>query len=32
MAGGEWRVRERIHPREDDLARRFRTAQAALIR
>ena len=32
MVGGAWRVRDRVHPREDDLARRFRAAQAALIR
>jgi formimidoylglutamate deiminase len=31
MVGGEWRVRGRVHPREGELARRFRTAQAALI-
>jgi formimidoylglutamate deiminase len=32
MVGGEWRVRGGAHPREEDLARRFRAAQAALIR
>jgi formimidoylglutamate deiminase len=31
MVGGEWRVRDRVHPREAELARRFRAAQAALI-
>jgi formimidoylglutamate deiminase len=31
MVGGEWRVRDRIHPREGEIARRFRAAQAALI-
>jgi formimidoylglutamate deiminase len=31
MVGGEWRVRGGIHPREAELARRFRAAQAALI-
>lgn len=31
MVGGEWRVRDRVHPREEDLARRFRAAQAELL-
>lgn len=31
MVGGEWRIRERRHAREEELARRFRTAQAALL-
>ena len=29
--GGEWRVRDRVHPRAEEFARRFRAAQAALI-
>jgi formimidoylglutamate deiminase len=31
MVGGAWRIRERRHEGEDDLARRYRAAQAALI-
>jgi formimidoylglutamate deiminase len=31
MVGGEWRVRGRAHPREDELARRFRAAQRTLV-
>ena len=31
MVGGEWRVQARRHPREDELARRFRSAQAVLL-
>lgn len=31
MVGGAWRVRDRRHPREVEAARRFRTAQAALL-
>jgi formimidoylglutamate deiminase len=31
MVGGDWRVRERRHPREGEAARRFRDAQAALL-
>jgi len=32
MAGGAWCIRARRHPREDELARRYRAAQAALLR
>jgi len=31
MVGGTWRVRAGHHPREDEAARRFRAAQAALV-
>lgn len=31
MVGGAWRIRERRHPREAELASRFRAAQAALV-
>ena len=31
MVGGAWRLRDRRHPREDELAARFRRAQAALL-
>lgn len=31
MVGGEWRIRDRRHPREQELARRFREAQGALV-
>jgi formimidoylglutamate deiminase len=31
MVGGSWRIRDRRHPREAELAVRFRAAQAALI-
>jgi formimidoylglutamate deiminase len=31
MVGGSWRVRDRRHPREEEAARRFRAAQAALL-
>jgi len=31
MVGGAWRIRQRRHDGEDDLARRFRAAQAALV-
>ena len=31
MVGGEWRIQGRRHAREEDLAKRFRSAQAALI-
>lgn len=30
MVGGEWRIRDRRHAREEELARRFRAARAAL--
>ena len=32
MVGGAWRIRERRHPREAELAAAFRAAQAALLR
>jgi len=31
MVGGTWRIRDRRHDAEDDLARRYRAAQAALV-
>ena len=31
MVGGEWRIRDGRHPREEELARRFRAAQAKLL-
>ena len=31
MVGGAWRIRERRHDGEDDLARRYRAAQATLV-
>jgi hypothetical protein len=31
MVGGAWRIRDRRHDAEDDLARRYRAAQATLV-